>query len=132
VESISADARAVGRYDVGMGMGKGRRSRAMRIVPRIVFGTAFVGVVPVVASSCDPEPGCKGNGCYQTPPGVAAVAFQCFDGSTAPQCSHVPPPGVAAVAFQCFDGSTAPPCIDAHPDTGGDADGADVGDVEIG
>ncbi|HEY8076577.1 MAG TPA: hypothetical protein VIF62_20775 [Labilithrix sp.] len=108
------------------------RKRAMRIVPRIVFGTIVVGVVPAVAASCDSSGyHCTGPGCTEAM-GVAAVAFQCFDGSTAPQCRQQM--GVAAVAFQCFDGSTAPEC-QPPPDSGedsGDAPDDVIGDVEMG
>jgi hypothetical protein len=92
----------------------------MRIVPRVVFGTICVGVIPAVAVSCDDPAGCTGPGCAQLR-GVAADAFS--EG----------PFGVAAVAFQCFDGSTAPQCLpqpdgatDAPHD--GDADAQDARD----
>ena len=104
----------------------------MRIVPRVVFGAmavSAVGVIPAVAISCGDDAGCKGPGCTQYQPSVAAVGYACFDAND-PKCPHnPPPPGVAAVAFQCFDGSTDPQCHFGVADAAfQDADG----DVEAG
>ena len=110
----------------------GTKKRAMRVVPRVVFGVmavGAVGVVPAVALSCGDEPGCKGAGCSQVtnPPGVAAVGYACFDAND-PNCAHQPPPppGVAAVGYACFDGSTDPNCNFGVADSGFKDTGSDV------
>ena len=80
-----------------------KKLRVPAVVPRIVFSTVFVGVVPAcVAQACTGGSTLTGSD-SGTPQGVA---FQCFDASD-PRCSQQ---GVAAVAFQCFDGSTNPGC----------------------
>lgn len=100
---------------------KNRRMRAL--VPRVVFSTIFIGVVPAcVASACGGSTTSNGG-----PDATSDVAAACFAGSTNPACSQL---GVAAVAFQCFDGSTQPGCphpVDAATDGAGDAlDDADA------
>ena len=79
-----------------------RKLRIPAVVPRIVFSTAFIGVIPAcVAQACT-----SGSSLNGTDSGLQeGVAFQCFDASD-PRCRY----GVAAVAFQCFDGSTDPGC----------------------
>lgn len=105
-----------------------KKLRIPAVVPRIVFSTIFVGVIPACVAQA-----CTGGSTLTGSDGGPAqgVAAQCFDGS--PQCQH----GVAAVAFQCFDGSTNPQCnfsvadaafgdapSDALDAAEGDADGA--------
>jgi hypothetical protein len=55
-------------------MAKRRRSA---FVPKVIFGTMFVGVVPAVASSCGGEDsgGAQGQGGNMVMPGVAAAGF---------------------------------------------------------
>ena len=96
-----------------------KKSRIPAVVPRLVFSTIFVGVIPAcVVSACSggvlsggpSEAGLDGrlngdvaNQCFGNPgcqQGVAAVAFQCFDGSVDPRC----PRGVADAAFGDADG----------------------------
>ena len=79
-----------------------KKLRIPAVVPRIVFSTVFVGVIPAcVAQAC--TGGSTSTGYDSgTAQGVAAT---CFDASD-PRCQQ----GVAAVAFQCFDGSTNPGC----------------------
>ena len=105
-----------------------KKSRIPAVVPRIVFSTVFVGVVPAcVLQACT-----SGTTTSPYDSGLQqGVAQQCFD-SSSPQCQH----GVAAVAFQCFDGSTNPQCNFSVADAAfgdapldvldgsGDADGA--------
>jgi hypothetical protein len=106
-----------------------RRKRIPAVVPKIVFSTVFVGVVPAcVVSACN-------SGTVSTNDeagfrGVAAVAYQCFDAD--PRCT---PPGVAAA---CFDGGRVVPCNpigvdsatdgpdDGPSDASDDGDGADA------
>lgn len=102
-----------------------KKSRIPAVVPRIVFSTVFVGVIPA----------CVAQACGGTTP--LGVANQCFS-ATDPNC----PQGVAAVAFQCFDGSTQPGCrnfsvadaafgdapLEDAFDAAGDADAADDAD----
>ena len=105
-----------------------KKNRIRAVVPRIVFSTIFVGVVPAcVASACggtaaSSVPYSDGGRDALFPPGN--VANQCFAGSTNPSCPQM---GVAAVAFQCFDGSTQPGC--PRPPIGDAAtDGSDGSD----
>jgi hypothetical protein len=106
-----------------------KKLRIPAVVPRIVFSTIFVGVIPAcVAQACTGGSTLTGSDSG----GPQGVAQQCFD-SSSPQCQQH---GVAAVAFQCFDGSTNPACnfsvADAAfgdapsdaPDAEDDADGA--------
>ena len=100
-----------------------KKSRIPAVVPRLVFSTMFVGVIPAcVVAACSggvlsgdaSEAGLRGdvnrinqdvaNQCFGNPgcqQGVAAVAFQCFDGSVDPRC----PRGVADAAFGDADGA---------------------------
>jgi hypothetical protein len=111
---------------------RARKSRIPAVVPKVVFSTIFVGVVPACAISA-----CSG-GSTIGPSDAAAdrqllgVAQRCFAGSNDPSCGQM---GVAAVAFQCFDGSTNPNCPqpvdaafdgadDGPDDASDDADGA--------
>ena len=110
---------------------KRKRQRIPAVVPRIVFGTAFIGVIPAcVVAACT---GGSDSGTVSSSSsgvmGVAAVAYQCFDAND-PNCFR----GVAAVAYQCFDGSTDPNCKlgvadaafgDGATDADGNADAAD-------
>ena len=106
-----------------------RRSRIPAVVPKVVFSTIFVGVVPACVISA-----CAGGSTQGTTSEAGSdrqamgVAQRCF-GPTDPTCQMA----VAAVAFQCFDGSTQPGCpqpVDAAfdsddgPDDASDADGA--------
>jgi hypothetical protein len=110
----------------------------MRIVPKVLFGSVVVGVVPaLVVTACGdsgPSYTCTGPGCDQQ----MGVAQQCFGPNQGPGC--------AGVALQCFDGSTDPSCTnfgvaqntfgdggDADaPDDAGDADATDAADVGMG
>ena len=112
---------------------KRKRQRIPAVVPRIVFGTAFIGVIPAcVVAACTGgsdsgtvSSSSSGTGSSSGAMGVAAVAYQCFDAND-PNCFQ----GVAAVAYQCFDGSTDPNCNFAVADAAfgdgaSDADAAD-------
>jgi hypothetical protein len=104
---------------------RGKR-RAMRIVPRVVFGTICAGVIPAVAVSCDDPAGCTGPGCSQ----ANAHADAPLGGDVASECFG---PGCFAVAAQCFDGSTAVQCQQADAATDGrDGDAADAPDAHDG
>ena len=102
-----------------------KKLRIPAVVPRIVFSTVFVGVIPAcVVQACGGSSTSSPDAALQ--PGVA---YQCFDAD--PQCQQ-------GVAFQCFDGSTDPGCrnfsvadaafrdgpIDDAFDAADDADGA--------
>jgi len=100
------------------------------VVPRIVFGTAFIGVVPAcVVAACTGGSDSTGTSSSSSSSGygVAAVGYACFDAND-PNCRQ----GVAAVAFQCFDGSTSPNCNFAVADAafGSDADASHDGDAD--
>jgi hypothetical protein len=79
--------------------------RKSAFVPRAVLGATFASVVPVL--------GACGNG--QTPPGVAAVAYCCFEA------------GVAEMGFDAEAGK------EAGKEAGSDAsDASDAGDARDG
>lgn len=111
-------------------MKRGKRDakkRAMKIVPKMVLGSVFVGVIPAMIASCGDD---TTNGGSSGTSGAVGVAQRCFAGD--PNC----PQGVAAaVAAACFDGSTNPSC--PHPLDDGATDGdaptdGDAADVEAG
>jgi hypothetical protein len=123
------DIAAEKRYVPEMARKKKRVMRA--VVPRIVFSTLLVGVVPAcVATACgggvasSSTTSDAGRGLLGVADATFSVAAQCFAGSTDPACPQL---GVAAVAFQCFDGSTQPSCPQNVPDAA-DADDAADGD----
>src|SRR5262252_1566506 len=82
------------------------RGKIKAVVPRVVYSKVFVGVVPacVAAGVACTGGGSSGNG-NNNNYGVAAVAYQCFDGSGR-GCAQ----GVAAVAYACFDAGRPVPC----------------------
>lgn len=103
--------------------------RTMKIVPKMVLGSVFVGVLPAIIAACGDDTTTTTNGSSS---GVQGVAQRCFAGD--PSC----PMGVAAaVAAACFDGSTNPSCphpppTDAAADGDAPADGDAARDVEAG
>ena len=104
-----------------------KRGKVRAVVPRVVYSKVFVGVIPAcVAAGLACTGGGTANNNNRNNYGVAAVAYQCFDGSDR-NCQQY---GVAAVAYQCFDAGRPVPCNgDASDDAPNDApnDGNDSG-----
>lgn len=135
--AVDATRHQGGKCDTIGSMGKPstkrtRKSRIPAVVPKLVFSTIFVGVVPACVLSACSGGSTLGSSDAAADRQLLGVAQRCFAGSSDPGCSRM---GVAAVAFQCFDGSTQPGCPrpvdaafdaidDAPQDAGGDADGA--------
>jgi hypothetical protein len=110
---------------------KRTKTRAPAIVPRIVFGTAFIGVIPACVAAAST------GGCNSKP--ALGVAYECFDGD--PVCDRgLPPPcskpndpacssGVGEASSgdapddAANDGDDAPDDADDADDAGTDADG---------
>jgi hypothetical protein len=115
------------------------RKRRSAFVPRVIFGTVFVGVVPACAlMNCGgDDSGASGQGgnAGVMPFGVAAVAFAGFSNAGGARGGGFSVAaggfGVAAVAFGGFAGVNAGGTNqqDAGGDTSteGSTDGADVG-----
>lgn len=94
-----------------------RRKLPHRIVPSLVLGAAFVGVVPAcVLTACGgTETTVKDAGYF----GVAAVAYCCFDGGVA-DVGFRPDAGDAADGSDAVTDAPADAAKDAAADAKGD------------
>jgi hypothetical protein len=100
---------------VNNNMSKKRKAGPSHVVPKIVFSSVFVGVVPACAlASCSGDDSSSVRDSGPALDGVAAifadhpflgVAQQCFDGSSQPGCGVPPPPFDASDADSSGDGA---------------------------